>query len=128
MNVILEQVKPETAAIIEVNAKRFGLSVDDYLRSILPKENQEMALKADDEKNEASAEECRAKREQSIAWIKSHREEYGGLYVALDGDNLIATGQKYGEVLKLASQKGYKNAFIGDVLPVDYEGSMGGLD
>jgi hypothetical protein len=39
MNAILEEVKPETAALIASQAKAQGLSVDDYLRSILPVTN-----------------------------------------------------------------------------------------
>lgn len=131
MNTTLKQVKPETLAIIEINAERFGLSVDDYLRSLLPSNEKESALKSDDSQisiADESAEDREAKRQKSITWIKSHRKEYGGMYVALDGDKLIGTGKKYGDVLKLARQKGYKNAFIGDVLPLDYEGFMGGLD
>jgi len=49
MNTTLEQVKPETLAIIEANAERFGLSVDDYLRSLLPSNEKELALKSDDD-------------------------------------------------------------------------------
>ena len=131
MNTTLEQVKPETLAIIEANAERFGLSVDDYLRSLLPSTEKELALKSDDNQvsiTDESGEEREAKRQKSIAWIKSHREEYGGMFVALDGDQLIATGKKYGDVLKIARQQGYKNAFIGDVLPLDYEGFMGDLN
>jgi hypothetical protein len=73
-----------------------------------------------------SLEECEAKRQQSIAWIRNHRAEYGGLYVALDGDKLISTGHRYGEARAIARRKGYADAFIGDVLPLDYEGCMGG--
>jgi len=36
MNAILEQVKPETAAIIAHLANARGLSIDEFLRSILP--------------------------------------------------------------------------------------------
>ncbi len=127
MNLTFEQVKPETLAVIKANAKRFGLSVDDYLQSILPQKEQNLALKAEKLPKESGAER-EIKRQKSIAWIKSHREEYGGLYVALDGDKLIATGEKYGDALKIAHQKGYKNAFIGDVLPLNYEGFIGGWD
>lgn len=35
MNVILEQVKPETISILEVQAKSSGLSIDDYLKSLM---------------------------------------------------------------------------------------------
>jgi len=128
MNAALDQVKPETLALIEANAKRFGLSVDDYLRSLLPKEEKELALKGDNETSEESDEEREIKRQKSIVWIRTHREEYGGKYVALDGDKLIAVGERYGDALKIARQKGYENAFIGDVLPLDYEGYMGGFD
>ena len=127
MNTTLEQVKPETLAIIEANAERFGLSVDDYLRSLLPNKEKEISLEADEQTGE-SAEERQIRRQKSIAWIKSHREEYGGKYVALDGDKLIAVGEKYGDALKLAIKAGYKNAFIGNVYPKDYVGYWGGLD
>ena len=36
MNSILEQIKAETAEIIAARARALGLSVDDYLRSLLP--------------------------------------------------------------------------------------------
>ncbi len=127
MNTTLDQVKPETIELIESNARRFGLSVDDYLRSLLPKDEQNLALKAEEITNDSS-EEKEAKRQKSIVWIKSHREEYGGLYVALDGDKLIAKAEKYGDVLKLAIKAGYKNAFIGNVYPIDYVGHWGGFD
>jgi Family of unknown function (DUF5678) len=125
MNLTFEQVKPETLAVIEANAKRFGLSVDDYLQSILPQKEQNLALKAE-KPPEESGEEREIKRQKSIAWIKSHREEYGGLYVALDGDKLIATGQKHGDALKSAFQKGFKKPFVGLVYPLDYVGYWGG--
>lgn len=40
----MEQIKPETLAIIERQAKLFGLSVDEYLRSLLPKTERELPL------------------------------------------------------------------------------------
>lgn len=132
MNATLEQIKPETLELIKAQAAKFGLSVDEYLRRLLPRHEKELALKADNAEptsiNAESPEEKEAKRQKSIAWIKSHRAEYGGKYVALDGDKLIGIGERYGDALKLALQAGYKNAFIGDVLPLDYEGFMGGLD
>lgn len=158
MNQTLEQIKPETIALIEANAAHLGISVDDYLRRLLPTGEQELALKADakddefeadmlafaEETNdlpeyngtylrediyaEESVEEREIKRQKSIAWIKSHREEYGGKYVALDGDELIAVGDRHGDALKAAIKAGYKKAFVGNVLPIGYEGYMGGWD
>jgi hypothetical protein len=127
MNATLEQIKPETIDLIGKNAERFGLSIDDYLRSLLPKEENSLAL-AKDKDEDFKTEERKVKRQKSIEWIKNHRQEYGGLFVALDGDQLICTGKKYGDVYNLSIEKGYKNAFIGNVLPLDYEGYYGGLD
>jgi hypothetical protein len=75
---------------------------------------------------EESVEEREAKRQKSIAWIKSHVEEYGGKYVALDGDKLIAVGDRHGDALKAVIKTGYKKAFVGFVYPNDYVGYWGG--
>lgn len=128
MNATLEQIKPETVELLEKQAAKSGLSVDDYLRSLLPNVEKDMSLKGEPDGTKESAEEREIKRQKSIAWIKSHREEYGGKYVALDGDKVIGIGERYGDALKLALQAGYKKAFIGHVLPVNYEGYMGGWD
>lgn len=47
MSVITEQIKPATIALIERQAKIFGLSVDDYLQSLLPQNANDLALKND---------------------------------------------------------------------------------
>ena len=39
MSSILEQIKPETAEMIAEEARARGLSVDEYLRSLLPQTN-----------------------------------------------------------------------------------------
>ncbi len=126
MNATLEQIKPETVELLEKQAEKFGLSVDDYLRRFLPHGENELALKA--ETSEESAAEKEVKRQKSIAWIKSHVEEYGGKYVALDGDKLIAVGDKHGDALKAAIKAGYKKAFVGFIHPPNYVGYMGGWD
>ncbi len=133
MSTSLEQVKPETIAKIEAQASRYGLSIDDYLSSLLPADESELALKEDVEDNsiappEESAVDREAKRQKAIAWIKSHTKEYSEMYVALDGDKLIGTGKRYGDALKLALQAGYKKAFIGYVHPENYVGHWGGWD
>jgi hypothetical protein len=51
MNATLEQIKPETLEIIEKHAKFFGLSADEYLRSILPKSEKELALEKDSDED-----------------------------------------------------------------------------
>ena len=40
MHRILEQIKPETAELLEAQALALGLTVDDYLRMLLPANGQ----------------------------------------------------------------------------------------
>jgi hypothetical protein len=47
MSANIKQIKPETLAILERQAKIFGLSVDEYLRSLLPKTEKELSLEGD---------------------------------------------------------------------------------
>ena len=52
MNATLEQIKPETLALIETQAEHLGLSIDEYLRRLLPTDEQELALKPDTKDDE----------------------------------------------------------------------------
>ena len=56
MNTTHEQVKPETLAIIEARARLTGLSVDDYLRSLLPPDERDMSLRSDAADDEFEAD------------------------------------------------------------------------
>jgi hypothetical protein len=47
MNSALEQISPETAAMIEAQARRLGISADEYLRRLLPASERDLALAAD---------------------------------------------------------------------------------
>jgi hypothetical protein len=65
-------------------------------------------------------------RRQRMEWLKSHREEYGGLYVALDRGQLVAVGPNYLIAREKAVAASYPNAFV-DYLPKSDEiGQMGG--
>ena len=44
MNLTLEEIKPETVALIESQAKYLELSVDEYLRRLLPADELELGL------------------------------------------------------------------------------------
>ncbi|MEW6128088.1 MAG: hypothetical protein AB1757_13695 [Acidobacteriota bacterium] len=72
------------------------------------------------------AETSQCKRQKRLEWLKSHREEYGGMYVALDGDVLLGVGKTYAEAATFARDAGVKNAFVDFLPPIDYVGSMGG--
>jgi hypothetical protein len=63
MSAILEDVTPETAAKIAAQARTRGLSVDDYLRSLLPDE-----LDQAEEKSLIPAAKAKLWRD----WIANH--------------------------------------------------------
>ncbi len=46
MNSTLEEIKPETLALIEKQSKAFGMSVDEYLKSLLPEGENDLSLDA----------------------------------------------------------------------------------
>ena len=47
MNPTLEEIKPDTLAMIESQANYLGISIDEYLRRLLPADEQELALRPD---------------------------------------------------------------------------------
>ena len=52
------------------------------------------------------------KRQQHMEWMKAHREEYAGQYVALDGDRLAGQGRTLAEAHQQARQNGVNNPFL----------------
>lgn len=65
-------------------------------------------------------------RERRLEWLKSHREEYGGQYVALDGDQLLAVGPNYRIAREKALAAGKPNAFVTYLSKPDEIAEMGG--
>ena len=51
-------------------------------------------------------------RRRRLAWIKAHREEYAGQYVALDGDVLIGAGRTIREAHEQARARGTHHPFL----------------
>lgn len=56
------------------------------------------------------------KREQHMAWLKAHREEYSGRYVALNGDQLMGDGRTIREATERAKENGCDSPFLVYVL------------
>lgn len=54
----------------------------------------------------------------SMAWIRQHRKEYGGQWVILDGDRLVAAGNDI-LALKAAAEAAGKYSLFGFVEPAD---------
>jgi len=77
-----------------------------------------------------SADNKEEKRRLRNEWMKSeaNSEKYGGLYVALDGDKVIATGKNYPEAARKAKEAGVKDAVVDIVHPPGYGGEIGGWE
>jgi len=52
------------------------------------------------------------KKAQHMVWLKAHREEYAGQYVALDGDRLVGAGATISEAQEQARQQGVERPFL----------------
>ena len=68
-------------------------------------------------------EERRRRRQH---WLRQHRKEYGGRYVALDGNCLLGSGDNYPEAFAAARKVGVVDAYIDFVPPIDHVGSYQG--
>jgi hypothetical protein len=53
-----------------------------------------------------------ALRERRLGWLKAHREEYAGEYVALAGDVLVGHGRTIREAHDQAKERGFKDPFL----------------
>jgi hypothetical protein len=62
-----------------------------------------------EEKGSGPTVEARRRR---LEWMKTHRAEYGGQHVALDGAALVAVGQSYREAKEKALAAGKPGAFV----------------
>ena len=51
-------------------------------------------------------------RERRLDWLKAHREEYAGQYVALVGDTLVGHGRTMREANEQARSNGVKEPFL----------------
>jgi len=51
-------------------------------------------------------------REQYLAWLKAHREEYGGQYVALHGERLVGSGETIRDAATAAKENGCLQPFL----------------
>ncbi len=108
----------------------------DEARSLSPAEKRKLRQVLDLELEQVKAQD-RAQathsdngddetRERRLEWLKSHREEYGGQYVALDGDRLLAVGPNYPIAREKALAAGKPNAFVTYLPKPDEIGEMGG--
>lgn len=100
-------------------------ALKDQLASLTPQEKAELAkfLNEQAESNSTRIElkpdssglapnDSALKRDLHLAWLKAHREEYAGKYVALDGDRLVGSGPNIREAHQQARQTGVDHPFL----------------
>jgi hypothetical protein len=94
-------------------------SIDQIMKSIeeLPSSEQDRIRRWLDEKEvsngKTNGSQGLANRSaNSLRWLHENREKYAGLWVALDGDCLIASGSSAKEVYSKAKAAGIKIPFV----------------
>ncbi len=106
-------------------ARSLSLAEKRKLRQALDLELEQ--VKAQDRAQPTHSENGgRETRERRLKWLKSHREEYGGQYVALDGDRLIAVGPNFRVAREKALAAGKTHAFVTYLSKPDEMAEMGG--
>jgi hypothetical protein len=123
----LSLLKGYMATLEQIIEKALTLSPADKekLRQFLDLELEQVKARdrAQPTPGENGDDDTRARR---LEWLKSHREEYGGQYVALDGAQLIAVGPNYPNAREKALAAGKPNAFVTYLPKPDEIGEMGG--
>ncbi|HKV40801.1 MAG TPA: hypothetical protein VJX67_16425 [Blastocatellia bacterium] len=82
------------------------------------------ALEAPDSKGDDPPPPFRTTHRER-AWINEHRDEYLGMWVALDGDKLLAHGADPRQVYLTAREAGVECPYVDRVEP-SYDAFMGG--
>ena len=84
---------PEVEASLAARARALGVELDAYVQTLLQQQAASSPLKA---VGDAPKEVERQMSE--LSWLETHREQFGGRWVALDGNTLLAVGNSAREV------------------------------
>ncbi|HEX7774692.1 MAG TPA: DUF5678 domain-containing protein [Pyrinomonadaceae bacterium] len=98
----LEQIIDEARALSHAEKQKLREALDAELAQSQPKAQHLPNVNADDN----------AVRERRLDWLKTHREEYAGQYVALVGDTLVGHGRTMREANEQARKNGAKDPFL----------------
>ena len=113
----LEQIINEARALSPAEKQKLRQALDRELEQVKERERIQPAH------SDNGDEQMRQRR---MEWLKSHREEYGGQYVALDGDQLLAVGPSYRIAREKALAAGKADAFVTYLYKPDEVSEMGG--
>ena len=100
----LEQIIDEARALSRAEKRKLRQALDAELEQQNPHEDAEpiQSNNGDDD----------ATRERRLNWLKAHREEYAGQYVAMVGDVLVGHGRTIREAHEQAKENGVENPFL----------------
>src|SRR6266850_910364 len=99
----LEQIIDEARSLSNAEKRKLRQALDAELDMQKPHGHTEstQSNNGDDE----------ATRERRLDWLKAHREEYAGQYVAMAGDVLVGHGRTIREAHERAKENGVENPF-----------------
>ncbi len=98
MTLIIE-IPVEIETKLELAAQNIGISKNELARIILEEKLTNSERKRLPDKSRIIATDLPVRdRSREREWLEKNCDEYDGLYVALDGDKLIAQGAGFKEV------------------------------
>lgn len=98
---------------LEAEARSSGISKDELVLTILEEKLMNGEKKRLPDKSRIVAVDLPVRdRSREREWLEKNCDEYDGLYVALDGDKLVAQGAGFKEVSLKARELGVKDALI----------------
>jgi hypothetical protein len=117
------EVSSELESRLEEEARRQGVSTDEYVRLVLEAKLQGEKSNGSSElpfKPRILATNLPVKdRSLEDEWLRKHRDEYANQWVALDGGRLIASGDDLKKVAQTARELGVPDALMIRVEPSD---------
>ena len=99
----LETLKQQAATLSDEERREF---VQFLSRAGIPGQDSDVPTAGD------GTETKQQQHRQHLEWLKAHREDYAGRYVALAGQQLVGQGKSLREAREQALQHGIKNPFL----------------
>src|SRR5260370_22550347 len=99
----LEQIIDEARALSDADKRKLRQLLDVELEQAKPQDRDQPASGNNDDEHT---------RQERLEWLKAHREEYAGQYVALAGNVLVGHGPTIREAHEQARQAGVQNPFL----------------
>ncbi len=110
----------------QISALTLGEKEDlvTFLNEQVSKDKEVEAVESD--ASNGRQEEPDPYRRRELEWMKQHRDEYAGQYVALLGDRLVAHAETLRELHRLVKESGVKRALFARIEAPDELSFVGG--